>query len=128
VLWGISPCTPHCRYLATEIHLMNNMNLFPRPAEWNVGLGPRHLNSIDEAICAIQMWLAVTPDLPLYRALRQRMLTVLEMLLHVRTKPVDADLASAKLALKGLVRYARTVEAHQRAAGTPPRTFNHVTH
>jgi hypothetical protein len=86
------------------------------------------LNSIDEAISAIEMWLAVTPDLPRYRALRHRMLTVLEMLLHVRTEPVDADLASARLALKGLVRYARTVEARQRAAGTPPRTFSHVTH
>ncbi len=107
---------------------MKYVNLFPRPVEWNIGLGPRHLNSIDEAISAIEMWLAVTPDLPRYRALRQRMLTVLEMLLHVRIEPLDADLASAKLALKGLVRYTRTVEARQRAAGTPPRTFTHVTH
>jgi hypothetical protein len=107
---------------------MNETTLFLRPAPWGIGPGPRHLHSIDEAISAIEMWLVLTPDIVPWRALRQRMLVVLDILERARSGTTDADLASAKLALKGLVRYARTVEQRRGGAGQAPTVFNHVAH
>ena len=102
--------------------------LFLRPAPWGIGPGPRQLHSIDEAISAIEMWLVLTPDVVPWRALRQRMLVVLDILERARSGTTEADLASAKLALKGLVRYARTVEQRRGGAGQAPTVFNHVAH
>jgi hypothetical protein len=74
------------------------------------------------------MWLVLTPDGAPWRALRQRMLVVLDVLEHAKSATSEADLASAKLALKGLVRYARTVEQRRGGAGQAPTVFDHVAH
>jgi hypothetical protein len=68
------------------------------------------LHSIDDALAASEIWLTVTPDLPRYREQREAMLTLRSVLIRVRDDPDEADLTSAKVAIKGMVRCARAHE------------------
>jgi hypothetical protein len=81
-------------------------NLFIRPAPWGIGPGPKHVQSLDAAIDAVDMWLMVTPDYFKFREERQRMLTLREVLEAARANPSKADMQSAKLAIKGMVEFA----------------------
>jgi hypothetical protein len=88
-------------------------NLFLRPAPWGVGPGPAKVHSVDAAVSAVEMWLAVTPDRAEYRAERERMLVLLHVLRRAAEDPHECDLQSAKLAIKGMVRFARIREARR---------------
>ena len=105
--------------------MLRNTNLFIRPAPWGIGSGPDRLRSADAAISAAEMWLAVTPDRPAYREERARMLALKDILERARVSPEEADLQSAKMAIKGMVRFARTRE-QRRATSRPPVRFQHV--
>lgn len=82
-------------------------NLFLRPVPWGIGPGPASVHSIDHAIHVVDMWLTVTPDRMASRPLRRRMLVLRDILDHAQEDPDEADLQSAKLAIKGTVRFAR---------------------
>ena len=102
--------------------MIRETNLFIRPAPWGIGPGPSRVHSIDAAISAAEMWLALTRDGAAYREERARMLTLRDMLERARVDPAEADLQSAKLAIKGMVRFARTKE-QRRAASIPPARY-----
>ena len=90
--------------------MAQSINLFLNPVPWGIVPGPKHLNSIDEAIAATEMWLAVTPERPEYREERHRMLALRELLGRARQHPAGADLQAARLAIRSMVRFARLRE------------------
>ena len=102
--------------------MIRDTNLFMRPAPWGIGSGPQHVHSVDDAMSAVEMWLAVTPDMATYREERQRMLVLRDLLERARADPSEADMQSAKLAIKGMVRFARTRE-QRRASSVPPERY-----
>ncbi|HKU95656.1 MAG TPA: hypothetical protein VJR58_10285 [Vineibacter sp.] len=89
-----------------------SMRTFKKPAEWGIGPGPARLCSIDDALIAVDMWLGLTPSRPETRRERELMLTLRDLLAVIPGKPAPADLLSAKRAIKGMVKYARSREAH----------------
>ena len=96
--------------------MSSGTNLFLRPAPWGIGPGPANLQSVDGALTAVEMWLAVTPDRPEYRDERARMMTLHDLLSRAQSDPSDADLQSAKLGIKGMVRYCRMREGRRMAS------------
>lgn len=106
---------------------MRDTNLFLRPAAWGLGPGPSRLQSIDEAITAVELWLAVTPDDPRYLEERRRMLALRDVLNNARHRPGQADLQSAKLAIKGMVRFALPRQ-QRRLASIPRIQFERTMH
>lgn len=67
------------------------------------------MRSVEDALTAAQRWLAVIPESPRYTPQRERMLTLRDILAHAKESPSEADL-SAKLAIKGMVRFAQAAE------------------
>jgi len=84
---------------------------FKTPAEWGIGPGPARLYSIDGALSAVDMWLGLTPLRPETRRERELMLTLRDLLAVIPANAGTADLLSAKRAIKGMVKYARSREA-----------------
>ena len=78
------------------------------------------MHSVDAALSAVEMWLVVILDRPCEE--RVRMLVLRDLLELAREQPDEADLQSAKLAIKGVVRFARTRE-QRRAASLPPARY-----
>jgi len=95
---------------------------FKTPAEWGIGPGPARLYSIDGALSAIDMWLGLTPQRPETRRERGLMLTLRDLLAVITDNAAPADLLSAKRAIKGMVKYARSREAHN------ARIDSHINH
>ena len=93
-------------------------NLFVTPAPWGLGPGPKYLHSIDDALAASEIWLTVTRDLPRHREQREAMLALRNVLFRVRDDPDEADLTSAKMAIKSTVRSARAQEFVDGARGS----------
>ena len=87
------------------------MRTFKTPAPWGLGPGPANLYSIDGALCAINMWLELTPVRRETSLERDLMLTVRDLLERIPAVPCEADLTSAKRALKGMVKYSRSRQA-----------------
>jgi hypothetical protein len=108
------------------------MTLFPTPAPWGLGPGPSYLRSIDQALAAVEMWLAVIPDMPLYREQRARMLALQDILVQASRNPGKADLQSAQLAIAGMVGFVRATEcdvlAEMRAALIEMRRNSDTSH
>lgn len=98
--------------------MMNHINLFVTPAVWGIGPGPARLQSVDDAISAVDLWLVAIPDRTEYREERARMLALHDILDQARQDPSSSDLHSAKLAIRGMVRFARIREG-RRAASYP---------
>jgi len=96
-------------------------NLFLRPAPWGIGPGPEKVHSVDAAVSAVEMWLAVTADRREYRDERDRMLVLRHVLYQAAENPQECDLQSAKLAIKGMVRFARIKEARRAASSAYKR-------
>jgi hypothetical protein len=92
-------------------------NLFATPAPWRLGPGPKYLHSVDDALAASEIWLAVTPDVPRYREPRQAMLALRDVLSRMRDHPDEADLVSAKMAIKSTVRSARALDVVKEVRG-----------
>ena len=90
--------------------MAQSINLFPKPVPWGIVPGPKHLNSIGEAIAATEMWLAVTPERAEYREERHRMRALRELLGRAQQQPAGADLQSARLAIRSMVRFALVKE------------------
>jgi alkylation response protein AidB-like acyl-CoA dehydrogenase len=105
--------------------MIRETNLFIRPAPWGIGPGPACVHSIDAALSAADMWLVLTPDRVGYREERARMQALREILERARVDPGEADLQSAKLAIKGMVRFARTRE-QRRATSRPPLRYGYA--
>jgi hypothetical protein len=95
---------------------MSERGQFVRPAPWGIGAGPDKLQSIAEAEEVVAAWLDWTPDRPAYGEERERILTLRQILRNSGPEPSEADLQSAKLAIKGFVRFARLREGRRRAA------------
>ncbi len=87
------------------------MRTFKTPAPWGLGPGPANLYSVDGALCAINMWLELTPIRRETSLERDLMLTVRDLLERIPAEADEVDLVSAKRALKGMVKYARSREA-----------------
>lgn len=88
------------------------MRTFKTPAPWGIGPGPSKLYSIDGALGAVHMWLELTPARPETAHERDLMLTLRDLLEHIPAATTsEADLISAKRAIKGMVKYARGREA-----------------
>ena len=79
---------------------------FRTPAPWGIGPGPAKLDSLDGALGAVDMWLELTPDRPATRRERDLMRTLRDLLADMPADPSEADLQSAKRAIKGMVKYA----------------------
>jgi hypothetical protein len=84
---------------------------FQTPAPWGIGPGPAKLYSIDGALHAVETWLDLTPDRPDTRRERELMLTLHDVLSAIPASATEADLISAKRAIKGMVKYANSSEA-----------------
>ncbi|HEX2890439.1 hypothetical protein [Vineibacter terrae] len=84
---------------------------FETPAPWGIGPGPAKLYSIDGALHAVTMWLDLTPVRPNTRSEREMMLTLRDVLSAIPASVIEADLMSAKRAIKGMVKYANSSEA-----------------
>ena len=54
------------------------------------------------------MWLELTPDRPATRKERDLMLALRDLLVRIPTEVSEAHLLSAKRAIKGMVKYARS--------------------
>ena len=94
---------------------------FIRPALWSVGVGPERLYSISHAEEVVAEWLEQTPERPAYAEERHRILTLRQILRNSGPDPSEADLQSAKLAIKGFVRFARLMEGRRHAAYSSQR-------
>jgi len=94
---------------------------FVRPAFWNVGAGPEKLYSIAHAEEVVAEWLEQTPDQPAYAEERQRILALRQILRNSGPDPSEADLQSAKLGIKGFVRFALLREGRRHAARSSQR-------
>jgi hypothetical protein len=57
------------------------------------------------------MWLELTPDRPATRNERDLMLALRDLLARIPTEVSEVDLLSAKRAIKGMVKYARSRSA-----------------
>jgi hypothetical protein len=102
-------------------------NLFLRPAPWGISPGPASVHSVDHAMHTVEIWLTLIPDRAESRPLRRRMLALRDLLAHARNDPSEADLQSAKLAIKGTVRFARH-EAQRRALAEALAQINGPLH
>ncbi|HKV17045.1 MAG TPA: hypothetical protein VJQ81_18500 [Reyranella sp.] len=87
------------------------MRTFRTPAPWGIGPGPAKLYSIDGALGAVDMWLELTPVRPQTVRERDLMLTLRDLLQQFPVISIEADIISAKRAIKGMVKYARGREA-----------------
>ena len=87
------------------------MRTFKTPAPWGIGPGPSKLYSIDGALGAVDMWLELTPARAETARERDLMLTLRDLLDQIPPSASEADLISAKRAIKGMVKYARGREA-----------------
>ena len=87
------------------------MRTFKTPAAWGIGPGPAKLYSVDHALSAIRMWLDLTPARRETVRERELMLTLRAILEHVPDDAAEADLMSAKRAIKGMVKYSLTRDA-----------------
>lgn len=84
---------------------------FASPARWGIGPGPTRLYSIDGALHAVDMWLDLTTDRRDTKHERELVLTLRDLLAHIPTSVTEADLQSAKRAIKGMVMYSCSREA-----------------
>ncbi|HEX2888662.1 MAG TPA: hypothetical protein VHP59_19640 [Vineibacter terrae] len=85
--------------------------MFKTAAPWGIGPGPAKLYSIDGAIHAVDMWLDLTPERSETQRERDLMLTLRDVLAAIPYRVSEADLISAKRAIKGMVKYAESPEA-----------------
>jgi hypothetical protein len=85
--------------------------IFRTPAAWGVGPGPARLYSVSGALASVDMWLELTPDRPSTRRERDLMQALRDVLAVVPDDACEADLQSAKRAIKGMVKYAHSREA-----------------
>lgn len=85
--------------------------IFRTPAPWGVGPGPARIYSVSGALASVDMWLELTPDRPSTRRERELMQTLRDVLARVPDDACEADLQSAKRAIKGMVKYALSREA-----------------
>jgi hypothetical protein len=81
---------------------------FRTPAPWAIGPGPDRLYSLGGALAAVRMWLELTPDRPATRKERDLMLALRDLLVRIPAEVGEAHLVSAKRAIKGMVKYARS--------------------
>lgn len=88
-----------------------SVRTFKTPAPWGVGPGPAQLYSIDGALSAAEMWLELTPARPETSRERHLMITLRDLLEDIPAAASEADLKSAKHAIKGMVKYARSRDA-----------------
>ena len=95
---------------------MSERGQFVRPAPWGVGAGPAKIGSIAQAEDAVAAWLEGTPERPAYDEERQRVLTLRQLLHRTGPEPTEADMQSAKRAIRGFVRFAHLKEGRRRAA------------
>ncbi|HEX2889778.1 hypothetical protein [Vineibacter terrae] len=85
--------------------------MFKTAASWGIGPGPAKLYSIDGAVHAVDMWLDLTPERSETQRERELMLTLRDVLAAIPRSVTEADLMSAKRAIKGMVKYAESSEA-----------------
>ena len=85
---------------------------FKTPAPWGIGSGPIVLRSIGEALDAAGRRIEEISDRWNAAEERERLLALLQVLSSAETSPLEADLQSAKLGIKGFVLYVhrRTVQ------------------
>ena len=84
---------------------------FVEPVPWGLGPGPTHLHSVGGALCAVGMWLELTPVHPETMRERNLMLALRDMLTDVPDNAGAADLESARIAIEGMVAYSSSREA-----------------
>ncbi len=94
---------------------------FETPALWGIGPGPAKLYSIDGALHAVTMWLDLTPVRPNTHREREMMLALRDVLSAIPASVIEADLMSAKRAIKGMVKYANSSETSVGRSWRPPR-------
>ena len=87
------------------MHPFDDTPHFKTPAPWGIGSGPIVLRSIGEARDAAGQRIEEISDRWNAAEERERLLALLQVLASAETSPLEADLQSAKLGIKGFVLY-----------------------
>jgi hypothetical protein len=109
------------------MHPFDDTPHFKTPAPWGIGSGPIVLRSIGEALDAAGRRIEEISDRWNAAEERDRLLALLQVLASAETSPLEADLQSAKLGIKGFVLYVHRRTAQRASVRSKLRLVTSAT-